>query len=61
MIEWVKDLTDRLLLAFLWRTSQFGSQLTKDGKLDQMKWRERRLRNLRPLRIGSVEDEEAEE
>lgn len=61
MIEWLKELSDRLLLALLLRTSQFGSQLTRDGKLDQRKWRELRLRNLRPLNIASAETEEADE
>ncbi|MBF8253603.1 MAG: hypothetical protein HW373_298 [Deltaproteobacteria bacterium] len=44
-MEWIKDLTDRLLLWFLRATSSFGSELTQDGKSEQALWREQRLRN----------------
>lgn len=52
-IEYLKELSDRLLLWFLWRTSQFGSELTRDGKWEQRQWREQRLRNLKGLAIRS--------
>jgi hypothetical protein len=48
-MEWIKDLSDRLLLWFLRATSSFGSELTQDGKSEQALWREQRLRNLQAL------------
>jgi len=48
-MEWIKDLSDRLLLWFLRVTSRFGSELTQDGKSEQAQWREQRLRNLQGL------------
>ena len=52
-MEWLKDLSDRLLLWFLHRTSRFGTELTRDGMFEQKQWREQRLRNLRGLAIRS--------
>jgi hypothetical protein len=52
-MELFKDLTDRLLLWFLRRTSRFGTELTREGMLEQRLWREQRLRNLRGLAIRS--------
>jgi hypothetical protein len=52
-MEWFKDLSDRLLLWFLRRTSRFGSELTRDGAVEQLVWREQRLRNLKGLAIRS--------
>ncbi|HXG50917.1 MAG TPA: hypothetical protein VNN77_05840 [candidate division Zixibacteria bacterium] len=52
-MEWVKDLSDRLLLWFLHVTSRFGSELTRDGRYEQRMWREQRLRNLEGLAIRS--------
>jgi len=52
-MEWIKDLTDRLLLWFLRATSSFGSELTQDGKSEQALWREQRLRNLQALSLRS--------
>lgn len=49
VIEYVKELSDKLLLWFLWITSGFGSELTRDGKAEQQLWREQRLRNLKGL------------
>lgn len=48
-VEYVKELSDRLLLWFLWTTSGFGSELTRDGKAEQQLWREQRLQNLKGL------------
>jgi hypothetical protein len=38
-------------LNVLRRTSQFGGELTEDGKAEQKLWREQRLRNLRGLAL----------
>ncbi len=52
-MEWIKDLSDRLLLWFLRVTSRFGSELTQDGKSEQALWREQRLKNLQGLSLRS--------
>jgi hypothetical protein len=54
-MEWIKDLSDRLLIWFLRATSGFGRELTLDGKVEQEQWREQRLRNLQGLAIRSRE------
>ena len=48
-MEWIKDLSDQLIIWFLRATSGFGKELTKDGKIEQALWREQRLRNLQGL------------
>jgi len=53
LLEEVKALSDALLLRFLGSTSQFGSELTRDGLDEQKMWRERRLRDLRGLALRS--------
>ena len=53
LLEEVKALSDTLLLRFLDWTSQFGSELTRDGKAEQRSWREQRLRDLRGLALRS--------
>ena len=45
-MEWLKDLSDKLVIWFLRATSGFGKELTADGKREQELWREQRLRNL---------------
>jgi hypothetical protein len=52
-MEWLKELTDRLLLWFLRATSRFGKELTLEGKVEQAMWREQRLRNLEGLATRS--------
>jgi hypothetical protein len=54
-MEWIKDLSDKLLIWFLRVTSGFGAELTRDGKTEQRLWREQRLRNLEGLAIRSRE------
>lgn len=54
-MEWIKDLSDKLLIWFLRVTSGFGAELTRDGKIEQRLWREQRLRNLEGLAIRSRE------
>jgi hypothetical protein len=53
LLEEVKALSDTLLLRLLDWTSQFGSELTRDGKAEQRLWREQRLRDLRGLALRS--------
>ncbi len=52
-MEWIKELSDKLLLWFLRRTSRFQKELTADGRAEQALWREQRLRNLEGLAIRS--------
>ena len=54
-MEWLKDLSDRLIVWFLRVSSRFGKELTIDGKREQELWREQRLRNLRGLTLRSYE------
>lgn len=53
LLEAVKSLSDALVIFFLRSTSQFGSELTPDGKAEQKLWREQRLRNLQGLALRS--------
>ncbi len=48
-MEWVKDISDKLIVWFLRATSGFGKELTSDGRREQQLWREQRLRNLQGL------------
>ncbi len=50
-MEWIKDLSDRLVIWLLRASSGFGKELTADGKREQELWREQRLRNLRGLTL----------
>jgi hypothetical protein len=54
-MEWLKDLSDRVIIWFLRVSSGFGKELTIDGKREQELWREQRLRNLRGLALRSQE------
>ena len=54
-MEWLKDLSDRLIIWFLRVSSGFGKELTIDGKREQGLWREQRRRNLRGLALRSQE------
>ena len=49
--EQVKAASDAALLFLLRLTSDFQSELTKDGKSEQKLWREQRLRNLKGLAL----------
>jgi len=53
MKEWVRDLSDKMILWFLAVTSGFGKELTDEGRVEQRLWRQQRLRNLRGLDIRS--------
>jgi len=48
-MEWLKALSDKLIIWLLHSTSGFGKELTSDGKREQALWREQRLRNLQGL------------
>ena len=50
-MEWIKEISDRLLIWFLRATSRFGKELTEDGKSEQALWREQRFRNLQGLSL----------
>jgi len=52
-MEWIKELSDRLLLWLLRASSRFGKELTLDGKAEQSIWRDQRLRNLKGLSARS--------
>ena len=55
--QWITEefraLSDWFLISLLRLTSQFESELTRDGKEEQKLWRERRLRDLRGLGLRS--------
>ncbi len=50
-MEWIRDLSDKLILKFLHATSRFGKELTAEGCREQEQWRVQRLRNLKGLSI----------
>jgi hypothetical protein len=52
-MEWLKDLSDKLVIWLLRSSSGFGKELTADGKVEQQQWRQQRLRNLQGLRLRS--------
>jgi hypothetical protein len=54
-MEWLKDLSDKLVLWFLRSTSGFRKELTADGKREQELWRLQRRRNLQGLALRSRE------
>jgi len=54
-MEWIKELSDKLLLWLLRRTSRFERELTAEGRAEQALWREQRLRNLKGLALRSRE------
>jgi hypothetical protein len=53
MGEWIRDLSEKMILWFLAATSGFGKELTDEGRLEQRRWREQRMRNLKGLAIRS--------
>jgi hypothetical protein len=52
-MEWIKELSDKLLLWLLRVTSRFEKELTVDGRAEQALWREQRLKNLEGLALRS--------
>jgi hypothetical protein len=53
MMEWIKDLSDKVVIWFLRKSSGFGKELTREGQAEQLIWREQRLRNLKGLAMRS--------
>lgn len=51
LVEEVKATSDAVVIFLLRSTSQFGSELTEEGRAEQRLWREQRLRNLRGLAL----------
>jgi|1185.fasta_scaffold127966_2 hypothetical protein len=51
VVEALKELSDLAILKFLRATSRFGTELTDDGRAEQLRWQEQRLRNLRGLSL----------
>jgi hypothetical protein len=54
-MEWLKELSDKLIIWLLQSTSGFGKELTADGRKEQQLWRDQRLRNLHGLALRSRE------
>jgi len=54
-MEWLKNLSDRLVIWLLYKTSGFGKELTAEGRKEQWLWREQRRRNLDGLKLRSKE------
>jgi hypothetical protein len=52
-VEWIKSISDKLVLWFLHATSGYGKELTPDGRAEQSLWRDQRLRNLEGLAMRS--------
>jgi len=52
-MEWIKDLSDQLIIRFLRLTSRFGKELTEDVVKEQVLWREQRVKNLQSLSLRS--------
>ena len=52
-MEFLKHLSDVLLIWFLKFTSGFGRELTRVSRQEQNLWREQRLRDLKGLSIMS--------
>ena len=52
-MEWLKELSDKLVIWLLRYSSGFGKELTAEGKVEQQEWRKQRLRNLQGLRLRS--------
>jgi hypothetical protein len=52
-MEWIKHLSDKVVIWCLRKTSGFGKELTRAGQAEQLIWREQRLRNLKGLTMRS--------
>lgn len=49
--ESIKSVSDAMVLLLLRSTSQFESELTREGREEQRLWRDRRTRNLKGLAL----------
>ena len=54
-VEDLKNLTDVWIIEFLRGTSRFGVDLTDEGRAEQRRWSEQRMKNLRSLALRSKE------
>ncbi|SRR5581483_2051905 len=54
-VEALKTFSDTAIVSFLRATSRFGAELTEEGKAEQVRWREQRMRNLRGLSLRARE------
>lgn len=54
-VEGLKTFSDTAIVSFLRATSRFGAELTEEGRAEQVRWREQRLRNLRGLSLRARE------
>ena len=54
-MEWLKEISDKVIIWLLRTTSGFGKELTGDGRKEQQHWRDLRWRNLRGLALRSHE------
>jgi hypothetical protein len=51
VVEGLKNLTDVWMIELLRGTSRFGGDLTEEGRAEQRRWSEQRMRNLRGLAL----------
>ncbi|HEY1374116.1 MAG TPA: hypothetical protein VGH50_16715 [Candidatus Binatia bacterium] len=54
-VEGLKAFSDTAIVKFLRATSRFGAELTEEGRAEQVRWREQRMRNLRGLSLRARE------
>lgn len=54
-IEGLKNFSDAAIVNLLRATSRFGVELTDEGRAEQARWREQRMRNLRGLSLRARE------
>jgi len=54
-VEALKNFSDTAIVNFLRATSRFGAELTDEGRAEQARWREQRMRNLRGLSLRARE------
>jgi hypothetical protein len=59
-LEELKAFSGAVAILCLRLTSQFESELTRDGRMEQRLWREQRLRNLRGLALRSEQKRTAQ-
>ncbi|HKA32961.1 MAG TPA: hypothetical protein VKH64_07090 [Candidatus Binatia bacterium] len=54
-VEGLKNFSDAAIVNLLRATSRFGAELTDEGRAEQARWREQRMRNLRGLSLRARE------
>ena len=54
-VEGLKTFSDTAIVNLLRATSRFGAELTDEGRGEQARWREQRMRNLRGLSLRAKE------